>query len=201
MNRSNVDIPEHLLIERAVHGDREARRELFERFREAAYVAALRITGRHEDALDVVQDAFIKAFDGLAGFERDASFKTWLLRIATNRALDLLRARKVRLAVSLDRKDEDDQTPDPESRGADDDRPGIGLERGETAARVRKAIDALPLEQRTVFALFAEGELSYAEIAEIVGIPIGTVMSRLFHARRKLAEALADLAPSTRKKE
>lgn len=189
----NVDGLDEERVERAARGDRTAQRELFDRHRDAAYSAALRITGRHEDALDVVQDAFIRAFENLAGFQRGAGFRTWLIRIVSNRSLDLLRARKVRLAVSVDRdEDAGPRAYEPVAPGA---APDEGLERADTLARVRRAIAALPEEHRTVFTLFAEAELTYGEIAELLGIPIGTVMSRLFHARRKLAAQLPDLAP------
>jgi RNA polymerase sigma-70 factor (ECF subfamily) len=183
------------LVERAAAGDREARRELFERFREAAYRVALRITGRAEDALDVVQDSFIRAFDRLVDFQRDAGFQTWLLRIVSNRSLDLLRARKVRLALPLDSGDDELRY---EPAAADPlTLPGAELERGELAERLRRVIETLPPDQRAVFALYATGELTYGQIAEALGIPIGTVMSRLFHARRKLQAALPDLAPES----
>ncbi|QOJ15444.1 MAG: sigma-70 family RNA polymerase sigma factor [Planctomycetia bacterium] len=204
MTAPNVDPTEDVLIARAIRGDVEARRELFERFREAAYAAALRVTGRPEDALDVVQDAFIKAFESLAGFARGASFKTWLLRIVTNRALDLLRAAKVRRAVSLDQRNDGhdrDAMPDPPSRADEHETPGAGLERTELGERLARAVATLPPEQRAVFALYADGDLTYADIARIVGIPIGTVMSRLFHARRRLTELLGDLAPAVRRKD
>ncbi|MBL8879154.1 MAG: sigma-70 family RNA polymerase sigma factor [Phycisphaerales bacterium] len=189
-----VDAEEQARIERAASGDRTAQRELFDLHRDAAYAAALRITGRHEDALDAVQDSFIKAFENLATFQRDAGFRTWLVRIASNRSLDLLRARKVRLAVSIDRDDE--SGPHPVEPTADDPAPGSNLERDETLARMRRAITALPEEHRVVFTLFADAEMSYGEIAAALEIPIGTVMSRLFHARKKLAAVLTDLAPA-----
>lgn len=144
--------------------------------------------------MDVVQDAFIRAFERLDDFQRDASFRTWLLRITTNRALDLLRARKVRLAASLDARDDDDERR-VDLPGGEDDAPDQSIEQRELAGRLQAAIDRLPLEQQTVFSLFAVGGLTYGEIAEAVGVPIGTVMSRLFHARRKLQEQLGDLAP------
>lgn len=195
LNRENVENAEQLLVARAARGDREARRELFERHRDAAFVTALRVTGRHEDALDVVQDAFIKAFDSLAGFAQGASFRTWLLRIVSNRALDLLRSRKVRIAVSLDRRNEDDTAPEPQLAGGEDDTPGLRLERNELGQRLARAIDSLPAEQRAVFGMYAAGDVTYAQIAESLGIPIGTVMSRLYHARRRLTQLLGDLAP------
>lgn len=186
------DSDEAPLIAAAGRGDREAQRALFERYRDAAFAAAARITGRREDALDVVQDAFIKAFDSLRRFQGEAGFKTWLLRIVSNRALDLLRSRRVRLAAPLD-GEPDRAAPAPPAR--DDGGPGGDLERHELAARLTQAVEALPPDQRAVFALFATGEMSYGEIADVLGIPIGTVMSRLFHARLKLKERLADLAP------
>jgi len=143
--------------------------------------------------MDVVQDSFISAFDKLASFQRDASFKTWLLRITSNRALDTLRARRVRLAVPLD--------------GPGDEAPGVtlpdhttapvdaNLEQTETSQRVLAALEALPAEQRAVVSLYAGGERTYGQIAEILGIPPGTVMSRLYHARKRLKELVPDLAP------
>jgi RNA polymerase sigma-70 factor (ECF subfamily) len=196
VNRSNVDNSELRLVDLAAGGDREARRELFERYREPAYRVALRITGRPEDALDAVQDGFIRAFERLGDFQREAGFQTWLLRIVTNRALDLLRARKVRLAVPLDGGD-DEERLGPAVADADSPPEG-GLERQELAERLRRAMEALPAEQRAVIALYASGDMSYAQIAEALGIPIGTVMSRLYHARRRLQEMLPDLAAGNR---
>jgi RNA polymerase sigma-70 factor (ECF subfamily) len=181
------------LVERAARGDRDAQRELFERHRDAAYRVAYRVTGRHEDALDVVQESFIRAFERLGEFHHGSSFRTWLVRVVTNRALDLLRARKVRLAMPLDGEEDD---PGPAAVARDEaGQPGRELEARELADRLQRAIESLPPEQRAVFALYATGELTYGQIAETVGVPIGTVMSRLYHARRRLHELLEDLAP------
>lgn len=196
MNKSDpsaVEVLDDRLVDAAAAGDAAARHQLFERFRDAAYHAALRITGRHEDALDAVQDGFIRAFDRLREFQRESGFKTWLLRIVTNRSLDLLRARKVRLAAPLETSDGEGRI-EPPSRAESSD-PGHAMEQGELANRLQQAIEGLPADQRAVFALYATGGLTYGEIAEALGIPIGTVMSRLFHARKKLHETLADLAP------
>ncbi len=189
-----VETLELRLVEQAAAGDRQARQALFERFRDTAYRVALRVTGRPEDALDVVQDSFIRAFERLGSFQREAGFQTWLLRIVTNRALDVLRSRKVRLAIPLD---EGEDRPRYEPAAANpEDLPGADLERAELAERLRRAIDSLTPDQRAVFALYATGDLTYAQIAEALGIPIGTVMSRLYHARRRLHEMLPDLAPT-----
>lgn len=191
--RSNVPDSDDRLIDQAIAGDSGARQVLFERFRDSAYRAAFRITGRHEDALDVVQDAFIKIFERLADFQRAAGLKTWLLRIVSNRALDLLRSRKVRRAAPLD-SGADEPRIDPPTQRAED-AAGHGLERSELAARIAAAVATLPEDQRSVFTLYGSGELTYGEIAATLGIPIGTVMSRLYHARRKLHGLLRDLAP------
>jgi len=195
VNRSNVDISENRLLDLAGSGDREARRALFDQYRAVAYRVAFRITGRNADALDVVQDSFILAFERIDSFKRDAGFKTWLLRIVSNQSLDLLRKRKVRLAVPLDRSDDDGQASviveDAATPG-----PSDGLEQAELGQQMQAAIDRLPPDQKAVFAMFAIEELSYGEIAETLGIPIGTVMSRLYHARRRLQTMLKELAPS-----
>jgi RNA polymerase sigma-70 factor, ECF subfamily len=193
VERPTVDSEELRLLDAAATGDREARRQLFERYRDTAYQVAFRITGRTEDALDVVQDSFITAFEKLSGFARESGFKTWLLRIATNRALDLLRWRKVRLGVSLET---DDESGSPQLAAASFDDPAApSLERRELADRLRSAVESLPLDQQAVFSLYATGDLTYGQIAVILEVPIGTVMSRLFHARRRLRELLPDLMP------
>lgn len=193
---AHVDELELRLLAAATAGDLDARRTLFERHREIAFRVALKITARAEDAMDVVQDAFIRAFERLDTFQQGANFKTWLLRIVNNRAIDVLRARKVRLAVPLDAGDDEERrlelaSDDPE------DRPERAMEAAELAARLQAAVDALPPDQRTVFAMYATGEMTYQQIADTVGIPIGTVMSRLYHARRRLHDKLPDLAPRT----
>ena len=183
-------------MDAATAGDRSARQALFERYREAAYQAAFRITGRHEDSLDAVQDGFIRAFERLSDFQRESGFKTWLLRIVSNRSLDLLRARKVRLAAPLETDSEEGRI-EPSTPTESND-PGRALEQSELGRRLQAAIETLPPDQRAVFALYATGDLTYGEIAEALGIPIGTVMSRLFHARKKLHEALPDLGQRER---
>ena len=193
---SIVETSEPRLVEPATAGDREARRELFERFRDVAYRVALRITGRPEDALDVVQDGFIRAFERLGDFQRESGFQPWLLRIVSNRALDLLRRPQsaprhpARRAMTTTRGT---SWLCRHTRAT----PAAQLERGELAERLRRAIDSLPPDQRAVFALYATGDMTYGQIAEVLGIPIGTVMSRLYHARRKLHEMLPDLAPES----
>ena len=194
MDPSNIDTPEWQLVDCAAAGDRDARHVLFERHRETAYRVAMRITRRHDDALDVVQDGFIRAFQRLGDFQRESGFKTWLLRIVANRALDLLRSRKVRQALPID-GGEDSAGPllaGDEATGA----PGRDLEQRELRDRLHAAIQRLPAAQQTVFVLYATGELTYGEIAATLNVPLGTVMSRLYHARRRLHELLPEFAPA-----
>lgn len=191
----SVKVEEWPLVKRAAAGDRAAQQELFVRYREPAFIVALRITGRHEDALDAVQDSYIKAFERLVDFQGESGFKTWLLRIVTNTSLDLLRSRKVRVAAPLDAGGDDDE-PRLEPAAPDAERLISGaLEQQELSMRLQSAIETLPPDQRAAFALYATGELTYGQIAEVMGIPIGTVMSRLFHARKRLQGTLRDLAP------
>jgi len=194
LKRPAVDSEEFRLLDAAAAGDREARRQLFERHRDAAYQVAFRLTGRMEDALDVVQDSFITAFEKLGGFARASGFKTWLLRIATNRALDLLRSRRLRLGVSLEAVEGEGGLPRMVALPLEG-RAVPSLEQQELGERIRQAVELLPPEQRAVFSLYAAGDMTYGQIADVLEVPIGTVMSRLFHARRRLHELLPDLVP------
>jgi RNA polymerase sigma-70 factor (ECF subfamily) len=194
LKRPAVDSEEFRLLDAAAAGDREARRQLFERHRDAAYQVAFRLTGRMEDALDVVQDSFITAFEKLGGFARASGFKTWLLRIATNRALDLLRSRRLRLGVSLEAVEGEGGLPRMVALPLEE-RAVSSLEQQELGERIRQAVELLPPEQRAVFSLYAAGDMTYGQIADVLEVPIGTVMSRLFHARRRLHELLPDLVP------
>lgn len=181
---------ESQLIGRARGGDREAFRLLHEAHREAAYRVAWRLLGNREDALDVVQDAFVRAYENLSSFAGQSSFRSWLLRIVNNRAIDWRRARRLRKGVSLSTADEE-QGPGGNRRvPAVDDPPDRSLQQQELEEALRRAMDRLPEESRSVLALYAGGQMSYREIADSLGIPIGTVMSRLYHARRRLREAL-----------
>ena len=179
------------VIERARRGEQAACRTLFDGHREAAYRVAWRLVGHSEDALDVVQDSFMRAFQNLGGFAGASSFRTWLLRIVTRRAMDIRRSRRGRPAVSLDAGAAD------ASRGVPDDRadadPGEPLARAELGEQLRQALDALPAEQRQAFILHADGGLTYAEIAAAQGVAVGTVMSRIYYARRRLRDTLQDL--------
>jgi RNA polymerase sigma-70 factor, ECF subfamily len=170
-------------------GERDALEELFRRYRAPAYRVAYRLLGNEADALDAVQEGFVKALTHLRGFQGRSSFKTWLLRVVSNAALDLGRQRGRREALSLEAAEARDGE---EPSLLVPDRSGDGLERAELRALLDRALRAVSEAQRLTFVLHAEAGLSYREVADVLGISIGTVMSRLFYARQKLRQYLAD---------
>lgn len=177
--------PDDALLDRFAGGDRAALDELFRRYRGVAYRVAYRLLGREPDALDAVQDGFVKVLTNLDRFGGRSSFKTWLLRIVSNAALDVGRQRKrdgcnQQAATAVARFVG-------EETGADAE-----LDRADLRRAIEAALSQLPTAQRQTFVLHVDGEMSYREVADTLGISIGTVMSRLFYARQKLKTLLAD---------
>jgi RNA polymerase sigma-70 factor (ECF subfamily) len=175
------------LLARTAHGCKEALEELFRRYRLVAYRVAFRLLSNEADALDAVQEAFIKALTHLPSFEGRSSFKTWLLRVVSNASLDLGRQRGRHETLSMDalgRQSREELEPFTLQE------PGCDLERADLRHKLQEVLDQLPLAQRQTFVLHAEAELSYREVAEVLGISIGTVMSRLYYARRKLRDLM-----------
>lgn len=174
------------LVIQARQGDRDASNELARRYRGSAYAFALQLLGNREDALDVAQDAMMRFFSTLERFDPERAVQPWLFRIVRNRAYDLRRHRRVRPEQSLDELSEHG-APDPPA-GAE--HPSLGIERQELRQRIWKALRAMSEDQREILVLRDYQDLSYAEIAEVLKIPKGTVMSRLHRARRSLREIL-----------
>jgi RNA polymerase sigma-70 factor (ECF subfamily) len=172
-------------------GDREALEELFRRYRSVAYRVAYRLLSNEADALDAVQEGFIKALTHLRAFQGRSSFKTWLLRVVTNAALDMGRQRGRREAFTLERLEEGQRDGSEPNAYAD---PAHGLERADLRSQLYEALAKLPEPQRRTFVLHAEADLSYREVAQVLGISIGTVMSRLYYARQRLRALLKPLA-------
>ncbi len=169
------------LLARFARGDRAAVDDLFRRYRGVAFRVAYRLLGRETDALDAVQDGFIKALGHLEGFRGASSFKTWLLRVVSNAALD----------VGRHRKRDDARRREPAGVPTAAPRPDAGLERADLRRAIDDALARLPEAQRRTFVLHVDGGLSYREVADALGVSIGTVMSRLFYARQKLKTLLA----------
>jgi RNA polymerase sigma-70 factor (ECF subfamily) len=179
------------LLGRHAAGERQALEELFRRYRQPAYRVAYRLLGHEADALDAVQEGFIKALTHLHGFQGRSSFKTWLLRVVSNAALDLGRQRGRREALSLEAA-QAGESADLHLQTTDE--AGRGLERADLRSLLDRALQTLSEAQRQTFVLYADAGLSYREVAEVMGTSIGTVMSRLYYARQKLRAYLAERA-------
>jgi RNA polymerase sigma-70 factor, ECF subfamily len=178
------------LVERARSGDRAAFQLLFQRYQRRAYAVALGVVKRHEDALDVVQDAFIKVHKHLGTFQGTSSFYTWLYRIVMNLSIDQLR-RKRKITEWGDDIQKDDAIGDGTLLPRmPNENPGRTVVRRELNAKIQAALDTLPEYHRAVIVLREVEGLSYEEMAQALEVPKGTIMSRLFHARRKMQEQL-----------
>jgi RNA polymerase sigma-70 factor, ECF subfamily len=180
---TGVQTPDDLLVRRARDGEGTAYAELFHRHRNDAYRLAYRHLGNEQDALDVVQEAMIKAFSALGDFDGRSGFRTWLQKIVLNTALDWGRRRKRRPSFQIG------DGPAGPMNGLEptlEDDPARRIHRQDLRQVLNRALDRLSPTIRTTFVLFAESGMSYKEIAEIQEIPIGTVMSRIHSAREKL---------------
>ncbi len=180
---------EELLLTRFGAGERTALDELFRRYRQPAYRVAFRLLNNEADALDAVQDGFLKALTHLQGFQGRSSFKTWLLRVVSNAALDLGRQRGRREILSLDAGQAHETT---NANLRTHDVASRGLENADLRMLLDDALATLPEVQRQTFVLHVDAELSYREVADALGISIGTVMSRLFYTRQKLRAYLSE---------
>ncbi|MCL5046056.1 MAG: sigma-70 family RNA polymerase sigma factor [Actinobacteria bacterium] len=184
--RSSGAVPDGLLVQRSKRGDLGAFEELVARYEKKVYNLAFRLTGNHDDADDVAQEALLRAYTSLSSFRGDSSFSTWLYRIVTNAGLDEIRRRRRRATTSLDdplstREGEvARQVPDA-SEG-----PVEIAERIEVREQVQEAINSLADDHRVVLILRDLQGLSYAEIAGILRCPLGTVRSKLSRARERL---------------
>ncbi len=182
------------LISAAQQSDKGAFSALVTRYREGVVGVVYRMCGDPWLAEEAAQEAFIRAWQHLAGYDPRYPFRAWVYRIAVNAALDVLRREKP--AVDIDEVAEDDASAAAVFAGAPSavsDDPEAALVRKERAGRVRRALLALPAPSRAVLVLREYGDLSYAEISSALGIPLGTVMSRLNSARGQLRQALAGL--------
>lgn len=177
------------LIQRAQAGDARAFRELVERHQRRAFAIALGLVRDEQDAREIVQEAFVRVFRGLDGFNGSSSFFTWLYRIVKNLAIDLLRRASRRETELEEQRDGELWEPLYGDLGLD---PSDELTRRRLAERIGKALDALPPYHRGVILMREVEGMSYEEMAEAMGISKGTIMSRLYHARRKLQRALRD---------
>lgn len=174
------------LIEKCLSGHRDAFGELVCRYQGRLYNAVIRLVDHADDAADIVQDSFLNAYQALRSFKGDAEFFTWLYRIAFNTAISL--KRKKRATVSLDAGGPDGGIdPDDPSEYV---KPGQALQRSEDEAQLQQAMNRLSSEHREVLILKDIEGMKYEDIAVILGVPIGTVRSRLNRARLELRDLL-----------
>jgi RNA polymerase sigma-70 factor, ECF subfamily len=189
------EVPDTELVARARQGDMAAYEVLVTRYRGRIYGMIYHMTGSDADARDLSQEVFIKAWRALPQFEDRAKFTTWLHRITQNAVIDWVRKRRIRPGTEFN----DEVAAAPEAAAVTvprgNARPDHALEHRELGERIREALAQLSPEHRAVVLLKEIEGLSYQEIADTVGCAIGTVMSRLFNARKRLQELLQDIAP------
>jgi RNA polymerase sigma-70 factor (ECF subfamily) len=172
------------LVERHRHGDEEAFRELYQRFEGMVYNVALRMAGRPEDADDLAQEVFLRIHRKLAGFRGASSLKTWVFRVAINCCRSRLRRRRRWTGRRIEVEGLLDRLPDPR-RGPEERALEHALGR-----RLEAALSVVPVVYREAVVLRDLQGFSYEEIAEVVGVRIGTVRSRIARGRERLREAL-----------
>ncbi len=190
-NPSRPDGDEAELIERAKKGDSHAFGTLVERYQRRVVGVALAVVHNQDDALELAQETFVRAYENLGKFESRSSFSTWLYRIAANLAIDFWR-REGRHVV-LRGEDAEAEISRLPSRLGDSFK---DASRSELSARLSKALEELTAEHRAVILLREVEGMSYDEISEVLQCPRGTVMSRLHYARNRLRGLLKDLASS-----
>jgi RNA polymerase sigma-70 factor (ECF subfamily) len=185
------EIDERALIQRCIAGDATAFEPLVEKYRQRVWRLAYQVLHDREEAWDVAQEAFVRAFHSLPSFRGQSAFYTWLFRITVNVATDRHRQRGAQArAFGPERVSEEEwarTTPDPGGG------PEQQAARKEQRERIRSALDALPPKARTIIMLSDVEGLSYREIAEVLNCPIGTVMSRLHNARKRLKVLLGPM--------
>jgi RNA polymerase sigma-70 factor (ECF subfamily) len=190
VNDATGNLDELALVEAAKKGDIGAFEELVKRYDRNVFRIAQHITQNREDAEDVVQDAFLKAYGNLAQFQGQSKFYTWLVRIAVNEALMKLRRRRPERTVSLDQDVETDEDTIPREVADWSPNPEQQYNQAELRDLLQRTIQGLPAGFRTVFVLRDVEGLSTEETAEALGLSIPAVKSRLLRARLQLRERL-----------
>ena len=184
------------VIEQVLAGDNDAFGILVERYQTKIYNLALRMCGNEDDAFDLAQESFLRAWRNLGSFQFESAFSTWLFRLCSNICLDFLRAKKRRAAVSLTMTDDEGEEnqleiPDPGKT------PEEAVFAAEDRELLTRALNELPADQREILTLRAIDDLSYSEIARILNLQEGTVKSRLSRARTALRKKLLQIGNKT----
>jgi RNA polymerase sigma-70 factor (ECF subfamily) len=182
-----VSADDQKLITDCLNGRTTAFGELVRRYQERLFNTVARHLDNEADAYDVVQETFFSAYQSLSSFKGESQFFTWLYRIAHNTAISMKRKQKVVLSIHAGPNGEHGVDPLDESEG---NKPGYAIERAEEDRRVQEALSRLSPEHREVLILKDMEDLKYEDIAEMLGVPIGTVRSRLHRARLELKDLL-----------
>jgi RNA polymerase sigma-70 factor (ECF subfamily) len=180
------------LVIRVKDGDYKAYDQLVNLYKNAVYGIVYKMVNNKQEAEDLTQEAFIKAYNSIHSFNAEYAFSTWLFKIATNNCIDFFRKRKLK-TYSMDRKikyKEDEIQQEYADPQPDAEREIIA---GEKSKKINKAIDELPEKYRVVIVLRHRDEKSYEEIAKELALPLGTVKARIFRAREMLKKSLKDL--------
>jgi len=179
------------LIQQALQGNQSAYESLLKRYKDLVYSVMYKMVRNPQEAEDLTQEAFMKAFNALASFNEEFAFSTWLMKIATNNCIDLLRRRKLK-TMSIDEpvqyKDEKVKIELPDREAT----PEKKILTSERAQIINEAIESLPPRYKHVIVLRHKEEKSYEEIADILNLPLGTVKARIFRAREMLNQKLKD---------
>lgn len=192
MSISDRKLEDHKLINQAKEGNQKAFEALLNKYRNLVYHVMYKMVNNSQEAEDLTQEAFIKAFRALSSFNEEFAFSTWLMKIATNNCIDYLRKKKLKV-FSIDEpvkyKDEElqfelpDNEPSPEKQMLAEER----------TKYINNAINSLPPRYRHVIVLRHKEEKSYEEISEILNLPLGTVKARIFRAREMLNKKMKNL--------
>jgi len=192
LKREYVPSADDVLVGWAQQGDTEAFEQLVFRHRDKIYARAMLMMRNEEEALDLSQEAWVKAWQRLHQFQGDSSFATWMTRIVINLCLDQIRRQKKTRSESIEQLEEDAGGVE-RQMPVEIINPTEGLEKTELRRRIDEAMSKLTDAHRAVLIMHEFDGLQYKEIADRIGISIGTVMSRLFYARRRLASLLQSL--------
>lgn len=186
---------DHDLVQRVQAGDSAAFRTLFDKYHRRAFAVAMGVVKNEDDALDAVQEAFVKVHKNIHKFQGSSGFYTWLYRIVMNVSIDHVRRTSRRKSLDFDERalhEESEVAGDgamlPRVTNAN---PGKAALRAELGSAIQAALGELPEHHRAVIVLREIEGMSYEEMAEALDVPKGTIMSRLFHARKKMQAALA----------
>jgi RNA polymerase sigma factor (sigma-70 family) len=186
-----AELDDHALVRQALDGQLEAYDELVRRYQQRVYTTVYNMTANHEDANDLVQDAFIRGYQALASFKGDSSFYTWVYRIAINKTLNFLKSRKNKTAMSLNDLDLNAEN-DPDLVALISEKtPRRDAALNELQEKLNEALQKLSEPHRMVVVLHDVQGVSHEDIARLMDCNIGTVRSRLFYARQQLQSLLS----------